>query len=515
MANQFSEFLRAASLAQATATASGAAASPIFPTDLDVLNYALTLEHLENAFYQQVLASGKLQGNAAKYLAIIGAHEQAHVDALTAAIRGAGGMPVKPRKSYAFAKLGDLNTQAGILAVAEKLEATGVAAYNGAAREIASKAILGVAGSIVAVEARHTAIIRALLNPNANPAPKAFEDLLSPATVVGAIAPILGPGADQQPLDADAQEVVDQIAASGPPFYLVTPQEARTGPSVRDAALAVAKKRGLDTTPEPVGTVENTTIPGPGGPLPVRVYTPAGTGPFPVTVYFHGGGWVLFSTDVYDASCRGLTNQAKCVVVSVDYRQGPEHRFPAAHDDAYAAYRYVLANTARFGGDPKRVAVAGESAGGNLATAVCLRAKADGVAQPVYQLLVYPITNYAFDTPSYNENAEAVPLNKPGMLWFFRYYLNSPQDGANPLISPLRAPDLQGLAPATVITDDVDPLRDEGEAYAQRLKDAGVAVKAMRYTGVMHEFFSMPLVIAKAKQAQAMAGADLRAAFGN
>ncbi len=489
--------------------------APVFENDLQVLNYALTLEHLENAFYKQVNASGKLQGNAAKYLAIIGADEQAHVDAITKGIQGAGGMPVKPRKSYAFDKLGDLSTQAGILAVAQKLESTGVAAYDGAAREIMDKTILGVAGSIVAVEARHTAIIRVLLDPNANPVPKSFEDLLRPAQVMGMIGTILGPGADQKPLDQDAQGVVDEIVAGGPPFYLVTPEEARKGPSVKDAAIAAAKKRGIDTTPEAVGKVDNTTIPGPGGPLPVRVYTPSGTGPFPVIVYFHGGGWVLFNTDVYDASCRGLTNQAKAVVVSVDYRQGPENRFPAAHDDAYAAYRYVLANAAQFGGDPKRVAVAGESAGGNLATAVCLRAKAEKVAQPVYQLLVYPITNFAFDTPSYIENAEAVPLNMPGMQWFFRYYLSSPQDGANPQVSPLRAPDPSGLAPATVITDEVDPLRDEGEAYAQRLRDAGVAVKSMRYTGVMHEFFSMPFVIAKAKQAQAMAGADLRAAFGN
>ncbi len=512
MTGQFSRFLSA--VAQPSRAGQVQTALPIFADDLMVLNYALTLEHLENAFYKQVLASGKLQGNAAAYLTIIGQHEQAHVDALTAAITGAGGMPVKQRKSYAFDKLGDLSTQDGILAVAAKLEATGVAAYDGAAREIVNKTVLGAAGSIVAVEARHTGIIRALIDPNANPVPKAFEDLLRPADVVGMVAPILGPGADQQPLDADAQEVVDQIAASGPPFYLLTPQEARKGPSVKDATLAVAKKRGLSTDPEPVGKVENTTIPGPGGALPVRVYTPAGTGPFPIIVYFHGGGWVLFNTDVYDASCRGLTNGAKAVVVSVDYRQGPENRFPAAHDDAYAAYRYVLANAAQFGGDPKRVAVAGESAGGNLATTVCLQAKAGGVAQPVYQLLVYPITNYAFDTASYNENAEAIPLNKPGMQWFFRYYLNNPQEGADPRVSPLRAPDLAGLAPATVITDEVDPLRDEGEAYAQRLRDAGVAVKSMRYPGVMHEFFSMPLVIAKAKQAQAMASADLRAAFG-
>ena len=137
------------------------------------------------------------------------------------------------------------------------------------------------------------------------------------------------------------------------------------------------------------------------------------------------------------------------------------------------------------------------------------------MAQPVYQLLVYPITNYDFDTPSYNENAEVVPLYEPGMMWSFRHYLNSPQDGADPRVSPLRAPDLTGLAPATVITATVDPMRYEGEAYAQRLRGAGVAVKSMRYEGMMHEFFSMPLVIAKAKQAQAMAGADLCAAFGN
>ncbi len=486
----------------------------IFENDLMVLNYALTLEHLESTFYKQVNASGKLQGNAAKYLAIIGAHEAAHVDALTKAITGAGGVPVKARKSYDFGKLGDLSTQAAILAVAATLEATGVAAYDGAAGEIASKAILGVAGQIVQVEARHTAIIRTLINPDANPVPKAFEDSLTPAQVFSAAGAVLGPGADEKPLDADAQEVVNQIAASGPPPFVLTPQVARMGPSVRDAAVAVAKKRGLSTDPEPVAKVENRTIPGPGGQLPVRVYTPAGNGPFPVVVYFHGGGWVLFSTDVYDASCRGIANQARAVVVSVDYRLGPENRFPAAHDDAYAAYRYVLANAGQFGGDPKRVAVAGESAGGNLAASVCLRAKADNVPQPIYQLLVYPITNYAFDTPSYIENAEATPLSMPGMMWFFRYYLNSPQDGANPIISILRAPDLRGLAPATVITDDVDPLRDEGEAYAQRLRDAGVPVKAMRYTNVMHEFFSMPSVIAKARQAQAMAGADLRAAFG-
>jgi len=489
--------------------------APIFENDLMVLNYALTLEHLENTFYKQALGSGKLQGNAAKYLAIIGVHEQAHVDALTKAISQAGGMPVKARKSYDFTKLGDPTTQAGILGIANKLEPTGVAAYDGAAREIQDKKILGVAGQIVQVEARHAAIIKTLLDPNTSPVPKAFEDLLRPAQVLGAIGTVLGPVADQKPLDADAQEVVDQIAAGGPPPYVLTPQEARMGPSAKDAGIAVAKKRGISTDPEPVAKVENRTIPGPGGQLPVRVYTPSGTGPFPVVVYFHGGGWVLASTDVYDASCRGLTNQAGCVVVSVDYRLAPENRFPAAHDDAYAAYRYVQANAGQFGGDPKRVAVAGESAGGNLAASTSLRAKAEGAPLPVFQLLIYPVCNYAFNTASELENAEAVPLSLPALMWFYRYYLNGPQDAANPYFSILRAPDLHGLPPALVITDDVDPLRDEGEAYAQRLREAGVAVKSTRYTGVMHEFFSLPSVIAKSRQAQAEAGAALKAAFGS
>lgn len=185
MASVFANFLMAASRAQV--------ASPFFKDDLEVLNYALTLEHLENQFYKQVNSSGKLQGSAARYLATIGAHEQAHVDAITAAISQAGGTPVKARKSYNFAALGDLNSQNGILTVSALLEATGVGAYNGAAREITSKAVLGVAGAIVAVEARHTGAVRALLNPNANPVPKAFEQVIKPQDVLNTVMPLLGP----------------------------------------------------------------------------------------------------------------------------------------------------------------------------------------------------------------------------------------------------------------------------------------------------------------------------------
>jgi hypothetical protein len=169
--------------------------APFFKNDLEVLNYALTLEHLENVFYKQVLASGKLQGSAAKYAAIIGAHEQAHVDALMAAIKGAGGTPVMERRSYNFGVLGDMNTAAGILKIAQALEWTGVKAYDGAAREISDKTLLATAGSIVQVEARHYAAINALIDPNANPAPRAFEELLRPEDVLKAVTPVLGPEA--------------------------------------------------------------------------------------------------------------------------------------------------------------------------------------------------------------------------------------------------------------------------------------------------------------------------------
>lgn len=263
---------------------------------------------------------------------------------------------------------------------------------------------------------------------------------------------------------------------------------------------------------EAVGDVSHQLIPGPDGELLVRIYRPKGNGPFPTLVYFHGGGWVIANLDVYDASCRALTNAANCMVVSVAYRQAPEHKFPAAAEDAYAATQWVLTNAARIKGDPKRVAVGGESAGGNLATVTCLMARDRKGKMPVHQMLVYPVTNYAFDTPSYQENANAKPLNQAMMKWFWGHYLSNAADGQNPYASPLRA-NLRGLPSATVITAEIDPLRSEGQAYAQRLREAGNAVKATNYTGVTHEFFGTGAVVNKAKQAVNEAAAGLRAGF--
>ena len=314
--------------------------------------------------------------------------------------------------------------------------------------------------------------------------------------------------------DPQMQMVLDQVAAlEPPPIISMTPFNARQTSPLTLAVLAEVGERGLPPL-EAVGDVSHLLIPGPGGQLLIRIYTPQGSGPFPGLVYFHGGGWVIANLDTYDPSCRALTNAANCVVVSVAYRQAPEFRFPAAHEDSYAATQWVMANAARLNIDPQRVAVAGESAGGNLATAVTLMARDRGGRMPVHQLLVYPITNYAFNTPSYEENANAMPLNRPLMQWFFSYYLRRPADGANPYVSPLRAANLRGLPPATVITAQIDPLRSEGEAYANRLREAGVATTYTNYEGVTHEFFTMSAVIDKAKQAVAEAAAGLKTAFG-
>jgi len=319
-------------------------------------------------------------------------------------------------------------------------------------------------------------------------------------------------------LDKDAQAVVDQIVAAGmPPIPSLTPHNARMLPDVAQAALGVLgsklTSRATTPIPEPVGAIAHQTIPSNGREVMVRIYTPEGTGPFPVLVYTHGGGFVIFDLDTYDSTCRALCNAANCVVVSVGYHQAPEHPFPAAAEDAFAAYQWVVNNAATINGDPQRVAVGGESAGGNLAAVTALQARDRGIVPPIFQLLVYPMTNAAFDTPSYQEHADAKPLNKAMMQWFWGYYLANPADAANPYASPLRASSLSGLPPAMVITAEVDPLRSDGEAYADRLREAGVPVVQKHYTGVMHEFFSMPAVIDKAQEAVNDAAQALRQAF--
>lgn len=265
--------------------------------------------------------------------------------------------------------------------------------------------------------------------------------------------------------------------------------------------------------PEPVARVENRSIPGPDGQIPLRIYAPEGSGPLPALVFFHGGGFVLCDLDTHDGTCRSLANGAGCVVVAVDYRLAPEHPFPAGLEDCYAAARWVAEHAGEIGADPARIAVAGDSAGGNLSAAVTLLARERGGPALRFQLLIYPVTNCDFDTDSYRENAEGYFLTTDMMKWFWRQYLRDPADAAQPHASPLRAPDLSGLPPAHVVTAGYDPLRDEGEAYAARLREAGVPLTARRYDGMFHGFFAMTAFLDVAKQAMGEACEALRKAL--
>lgn len=256
-----------------------------------------------------------------------------------------------------------------------------------------------------------------------------------------------------------------------------------------------------------VGRVRNLSIEGPGGDLTLRCYEPdrdrehdgdsdhdreMSGGSIPVLVYYHGGGWVRGDLDTHDELCRFLTTELGCLTVAVDYRRAPEHPFPAAVEDAYGALRWTVENAAVFGADPSRVAVAGDSAGGNLAAVVALVARDFDGPDLCHQILCYPVTDHAFDTDSYENHAENPMLSRASMEWYWDHYLAHRFDGANPYASPLRARDLIDLPPATVITASHDPLRDEGEAYADRLEAAGVPTTYTDYEGTIHAFVSFP-----------------------
>ena len=305
------------------------------------------------------------------------------------------------------------------------------------------------------------------------------------------------------PIDPQAQEVLDQLVSLGlPPNETLSPEEARTN------MLARPRAPGPD-----VAKVEDRAIPSGGVQIPVRIYTPAGSGPFPVLAWYHGGGWVLGNLETADGTARHLAVAAGCVVVSVDYRLAPEAKFPLPFNDCYAATEWIVQNAASLNVDPARLAVGGDSAGGNLAAAVCLRAKEQGGLDVAFQLLVYPVTSVAYGTCSYVQNANGYLLTMAAMKWFWNHYLSSEADAANPYAAPMAAKDLSGLPPALVITAEFDPLRDEGEAYAQRLQAAGVAATATRYDGMIHGFFGMSAVMDQGKKAISEASSALKAAF--
>jgi acetyl esterase len=260
--------------------------------------------------------------------------------------------------------------------------------------------------------------------------------------------------------------------------------------------------------------VRDLRVPGPGGPGPVRLYRPRprSAGALPALVYLHGGGWVIGGIDDVDGLCRELAAGAGCAVLNVGYRLAPEHPFPAAVEDAWAVLAAVAADPRRYGADPRALAVAGESAGGNLAAVTALRARDEGLPLS-HQLLVYPVTDTAMDTPSWAAYGTGLGLDASGMAMFMDLY-RADADPADPRLAPLRAPDLSGAAPATVITAEYDILRDEGEAYARRLAEAGVPVELHRFPGTVHSFFLLPEIFDAGVEARALAVRRLRASFG-
>jgi acetyl esterase len=322
---------------------------------------------------------------------------------------------------------------------------------------------------------------------------------------------------------ADAEDmrlVLQKLQELGAkPLGTQSVEETRKGPTPGDAANAVLRDQGKD--PNAIlaqlnVSKQDMSYPAGGGDQPIRIYTPQGEAPqggWPVIVYYHGGGWVIATIDTYEASAMALANKAQAIVASVEYRHAPEYKFPAAHEDAFLAYKWVMNNAAKWGGNPKNVAVAGESAGGNLAINTAIMARDRGEAAPRHMLLVYPVAGTSFDTPSYQENANAVPLSKPAMQWFFTNATSSPQDLQDPRLDLVGHATLDNLPSATVITAEIDPLRSEGKELADKLKAAGSDVTYKNYEGVTHEFFGMAPLLDDAQRAQELAARELKEAL--
>ena len=301
------------------------------------------------------------------------------------------------------------------------------------------------------------------------------------------------------PLDPIVASMLAQMAeAGGPAIEELPPAGGRELYRMMNAANTLVD----------LAQVSDTVAQG----IPLRIYRPTLDTQLPGLVYFHGGGWVIGDLETHDNVCRHLAQQANCVVVAVDYRLAPEHPFPAALDDSFAATCWVVDHAAELGIDAAWIAVGGDSAGGNLAATVCLKANALGAPKLAHQLLVYPATDTAQDTPSYTENKEGYSLSAALMGWFWDQYIgDQPRD--NPMMAPILASDLSGVPSATVITAEYDPLRDEGEAYGERLKAAGVTTTITRYDGMIHGFFHMQDALADGRDALTMAAKELQTAF--
>jgi acetyl esterase len=308
------------------------------------------------------------------------------------------------------------------------------------------------------------------------------------------------------PVNSQVQSFLDMFAGLGGP-----PLEQLSVPEARSVSLAMIDFSGPE---EPVAEIANRSIPGPAGPIPVRLYRPVKNEKIPALIYFHGGGYVIGSLDSHDRLCRALANASGCAVIAVDYRLAPEHKYPAAVEDAYAATRYIAEHAGEFNIDPDRIAVGGDSAGGTLATVVCLLSRDRSGPRLKYQLMIYPWVSFYDESPSMQQYAKDHFLTRAGLDWFRENYLPSKEAGLEPSASPLNATNLQGLPPAMIVTAECDPLRDQGEAYAHKLGGAGIPVELKRYEGMIHPFVNLAGVVDTAKTAIADAGSALRAALG-
>lgn len=307
------------------------------------------------------------------------------------------------------------------------------------------------------------------------------------------------------PLDPQVKALLDQMAEAGmPPF------EQMTVPQAREAAWAFVDLQG----PGPdVASVTHRFITTPTADIPIRIYTPEGQGPFPAIVYLHGGGWVILNIEVCDATLRALANDTGCVVVAPNYQKAPEHKFPVPFDDAWAATNWVAGHADELGIDPDRIAVGGDSAGGNLAATVALQARDQGGPDLAYQLLLYPAVDHDLDKPSTIEHAEGYMLERASIRWFSDHYLADPADRDDWRACPLRAEDHSGLAPALVVTAEFDPLHDHGRLYADRLREAGVPVTHSNYSGMIHGFYWMQAVCDQSRRLHEEIAERVRAAL--
>lgn len=334
---------------------------------------------------------------------------------------------------------------------------------------------------------------------------------------IGTIADIKpkGPAPAWAPSDIAPQmlAVLEKIDSYGDkPTLTISPAEARKNHTIKDAVNDILKEYHI---PQPVYDIDTTgrDIPVSGGTIHISIYTSRkGKGPLPVILYFHAGGFVVANIEVYASSAKILADQVGAVVISVGFRLAPEHKFPTAHNDAYAAYLWEIKNASSIKGDPKKIALVGESAGGNLVVATAMKARDAGVMLPKAIVTIYPIAGADTNTASYIKNAHVKPLNKPLMIWFTRQYLNYPAESKDPRMDLVDA-NLKGLPPTTVITDEIDPLQSEDLTLVEKLKKAGVNTATRNYKGVTHQFFGFGAVIPQAKEAEDYAIGQLKKAF--